>query len=76
MGIKAVNLRWYGASILDILFAFTGRYGHFFERTGFTMLEHDGNYPGDDCLSEAHTAAGLCGVHTSDHGARDQLRVG
>ncbi|MEM7308447.1 MAG: alpha-galactosidase [Planctomycetota bacterium] len=26
----------------------------FFEATGFALLEHDGNYPGDECLSEAH----------------------
>ncbi len=26
----------------------------FFERTGFNLLEHDGNYPGDECLSQSH----------------------
>ena len=26
----------------------------FFEATGFALLEHDGNYPGDPCASEVH----------------------
>jgi len=26
----------------------------FFEKTGFLMLEHDGNYPGDACISSSH----------------------
>lgn len=26
----------------------------FFEKTGFTLLEHDGNYPGDECLATHH----------------------
>ncbi len=28
--------------------------GAFFERTGFTLLEHDGSYPGDLCASTSH----------------------
>jgi hypothetical protein len=36
---------------------------HFFEQTGFTLLEHDGNYPGDECLSENHP--GHKNVHDS-----------
>ncbi len=27
---------------------------HFYETTGFDLLEHDGSYPGDICLSESH----------------------
>jgi hypothetical protein len=27
---------------------------NFFENTGFTLLEHDGSYPGDVCISEEH----------------------
>jgi hypothetical protein len=27
---------------------------HFFEATGFEILEHDGSYPGDACASTAH----------------------
>lgn len=27
---------------------------NFYEQTGFTLLEHDGSYPGDPCLSEDH----------------------
>ena len=27
---------------------------HFFETTGFQLLEHDGNYPGDVCISTDH----------------------
>ncbi len=27
----------------------------FFDRTGFTLLEHDGSYPGDLCASVSHT---------------------
>jgi hypothetical protein len=26
----------------------------FFERTGFDLLEHDGSYPGDPCMSDTH----------------------
>ena len=26
----------------------------FYEQTGFSLLEHDGSYPGDPCLSTAH----------------------
>jgi hypothetical protein len=26
----------------------------FYEKTGFTLLEHDGSYPGDICISEEH----------------------
>ncbi|NOG53992.1 MAG: alpha-galactosidase [Planctomycetes bacterium] len=26
----------------------------FFESTGYTILEHDGSYPGDECTSELH----------------------
>ena len=26
----------------------------FYEQSGFTLLEHDGSYPGDYCLSESH----------------------
>lgn len=26
----------------------------FYERTGFTLLEHDGSYPGDICTTETH----------------------
>ncbi len=26
----------------------------FYEKTGFFLLEHDGNYPGDECLSTNH----------------------
>ncbi|MBX2843075.1 MAG: hypothetical protein KTR26_15005 [Flammeovirgaceae bacterium] len=26
----------------------------FYEKTGFTLLEHDGSYPGDFCISENH----------------------
>jgi hypothetical protein len=27
---------------------------NFYEQTGFTLLEHDGSYPGDICISEDH----------------------
>ena len=27
---------------------------HFYETTGFTLLEHDGSYPGDVCMSTDH----------------------
>jgi hypothetical protein len=30
----------------------------FYERTGFMLLEHDGSYPGDVCISEAHGHTG------------------
>ena len=26
----------------------------FYDRTGFMLLEHDGSYPGDECMSEGH----------------------
>ncbi len=26
----------------------------FFQKTGFSLLEHDGNYPGDECISSRH----------------------
>lgn len=29
---------------------------HFFEATGFDLLEHDGSYPGDPCTSTTHPA--------------------
>ena len=27
---------------------------HFYEQTGFSLLEHDGNYPGDECIAMDH----------------------
>jgi hypothetical protein len=27
---------------------------NFYQKTGFTLLEHDGSYPGDVCISEEH----------------------
>jgi len=27
---------------------------HFYQQTGFTLLEHDGSYPGDPCRAESH----------------------
>ena len=35
----------------------------FFELTGFDLLEHDGNYPGDECHSVVHP--GHSGLHDS-----------
>lgn len=27
---------------------------HFYQQSGFSLLEHDGNYPGDECISTEH----------------------
>ena len=34
--------------------AYFAKLYRFFETTGFSMLEHDGNYPGDECYSSRH----------------------
>ncbi len=41
-----IGSEW-GAGYLDKLY-------HFFEESGFTLLEHDGSYPGDICISTSH----------------------
>lgn len=34
--------------------AYFAKLSAFYEQTGFTLLEHDGSYPGDPCLSQSH----------------------
>jgi|GEM_PF-19437 len=34
--------------------AYFAKLYNFFETTGFTLLEHDGSYPGDPCQAESH----------------------
>lgn len=38
---------------------------HFYEETGFSVLEHDGSYPGDVCASTTHP--GHKGLHDSQY---------
>ena len=47
----------------------------FYRQSGFTLLEHDGSYPGDICASEQHPGTAGCSIRAGTSGAPSRTSI-